>query len=80
MWFASTQVCYFDSVFYKLLRDQDLEMSSSKGVMRQVEEKYAMNEIDLIVWSNKIDLLALSNAKGKLLVVIITLILNEWSY
>lgn len=80
MWFASTLVCYFDSVFYKLLRDQDLEMSSSKGVMRQVEEKYAMNEIDLIVWSNKIDLLALSNAKGKLLVVIITLILNEWSY
>lgn len=34
--------------------------------MRQVEEKYAMNEIDLIVWSNKIDLLALSNAKGSL--------------
>lgn len=41
-------------------------MSSVKGVMRQVEEKYAMNEIDIIVWSNKIDLLALSNVKGML--------------
>lgn len=40
-------------------------MNSLKGMMRQVEEKYAMNEIDIIVWSNKIDLLALSNAKGK---------------
>lgn len=29
-----------------------------------MEEKYAMNEIDIIIWSNKIDLLALSNAKG----------------
>lgn len=39
-------------------------MSSVKGAMRLVEEKYAMNEIDIIIWSNKIDLLALSNVKG----------------
>lgn len=39
-------------------------MAAVKGMMRQVEEKYAMNEIEIIVWSNKIDLLALSNAKG----------------
>lgn len=39
-------------------------MSTVKGAMRLVEEKYAMNEIDIIIWSNKIDLLALSNAKG----------------
>lgn len=30
-----------------------------------MEEKYAMNEIDIIIWSNKIDLLALSNVKGE---------------
>ncbi|XP_065206566.1 anaphase-promoting complex subunit 4-like [Planococcus citri] len=40
-------------------------MSSVKGAMRLVEEKYAMNEIDIIIWSNKIDLLALSNIKGE---------------
>lgn len=52
-------------------------MSSSKGVMRQVEEKYAMNEIDLIVWSNKIDLLALSNAKGELFVIYFLISAND---
>ncbi|CAG9791967.1 unnamed protein product [Diatraea saccharalis] len=33
--------------------------------MRQMEERHVANQIDLMVWSNRLDLLALSNFKGE---------------
>lgn len=33
--------------------------------MRQMEERHVANQVDLMVWSNKLDLLAISNFKGK---------------
>lgn len=33
--------------------------------MRQMEEKHVANQVDLMVWSNRLDLLALSNFKGE---------------
>ncbi|CAG9563159.1 unnamed protein product [Danaus chrysippus] len=33
--------------------------------MRQMEEKHVANKVDLMVWSNRLDLLALSNFKGE---------------
>ncbi|XP_014251686.1 anaphase-promoting complex subunit 4 [Cimex lectularius] len=33
--------------------------------MRQLEERHLATKVDLLVWSNKMDLLALSNAKGE---------------
>lgn len=32
--------------------------------MKQVEEKHVANRVDLMVWSHRLDLLALSNFKG----------------
>jgi hypothetical protein len=34
------------------------------NAMRQLEERHMATKVDLVVWSNKMDLLALSNAKG----------------
>ncbi|XP_063635710.1 anaphase-promoting complex subunit 4 [Cydia splendana] len=33
--------------------------------MRQLEERHVANQVDLMVWSNRLDLLALSNFKGE---------------
>lgn len=33
--------------------------------MRQMEERHVANQVDLMVWSNRLDLLALSNFKGE---------------
>ncbi|XP_073948554.1 LOW QUALITY PROTEIN: anaphase-promoting complex subunit 4-like [Choristoneura fumiferana] len=33
--------------------------------MRQIEERHVANQVDLMVWSNRLDLLALSNFKGE---------------
>lgn len=33
--------------------------------MRQVEERHVAYQVDLMVWSNRLDLLAISNFKGK---------------
>ncbi|KAL1138965.1 hypothetical protein AAG570_009026 [Ranatra chinensis] len=35
------------------------------NAMRQLEERHMATKVDLMVWSNKMDLLALSNAKGE---------------
>ncbi|CAH2063278.1 unnamed protein product, partial [Iphiclides podalirius] len=32
--------------------------------MRQVEERHVAYQVDLMVWSNRLDLLAISNFKG----------------
>jgi hypothetical protein len=36
--------------------------------MRQMEERHVANQVDLMVWSNRLDLLALSNFKGSYLI------------
>lgn len=33
--------------------------------MRQVEERHVTYQVDLMVWSNRLDLVAISNFKGK---------------
>ncbi|XP_046395508.1 anaphase-promoting complex subunit 4 [Ischnura elegans] len=38
---------------------------SSSNAMRQLEERHVANEVDLMVWSNRMDLLALSNVRGE---------------
>jgi len=32
--------------------------------MRQLEERHVATKVELMVWSNKMDLLALSNVRG----------------
>lgn len=32
--------------------------------MRQLEERHMATKVDIMIWSNKMDLLALSNSKG----------------
>lgn len=33
-------------------------------IIRQLEERHVASKVDLMVWSSKMDLLALSNTKG----------------
>uniref|UniRef100_A0A1B6CIQ6 Anaphase-promoting complex subunit 4 n=1 Tax=Clastoptera arizonana TaxID=38151 RepID=A0A1B6CIQ6_9HEMI len=37
----------------------------SSNAMRQLEERHVANKVELMVWCNKMDLLALSNVKGE---------------
>lgn len=32
--------------------------------MRQMEEKHVANQIDLMIWNHRLDLIAISNYKG----------------
>lgn len=41
---------------------------SSGNAMRQLEERHVATKIELMVWSTKLDLLALSYANGKILI------------
>ncbi|XP_054268387.1 anaphase-promoting complex subunit 4 isoform X2 [Macrosteles quadrilineatus] len=38
----------------------------SGHIIRQLEERHVASKVDLMVWSNKMDLLALSNTKGEI--------------
>ena len=38
------------------------------GAFRQVDEKHVSAEVDLMVWSPKFDLVALSNGQGEVLI------------
>ncbi|KAG8329158.1 hypothetical protein J6590_093351 [Homalodisca vitripennis] len=38
----------------------------SGHIIRQLEERHVAIKVDLMVWSNKMDLLALSNSKGEI--------------
>ncbi|XP_071452443.1 anaphase-promoting complex subunit 4 [Hetaerina americana] len=38
---------------------------SSSNAMRQLEERHVANEVELMVWSNRMDLLALSNVRAE---------------
>jgi len=44
---------------------------TSSNAMRQLEERHVATKVELMVWSNKMDLLALSNVRGRLLQVYI---------
>jgi len=37
---------------------------TSSNAMRQLEERHVATKVELMVWSNKMDLLALSNVRG----------------
>ncbi|KAG8224832.1 hypothetical protein J437_LFUL002279 [Ladona fulva] len=37
----------------------------SSNAMRQLEERHVANEVEMMVWSNRMDLLALSNVRGE---------------
>lgn len=39
--------------------------------IKQIEEKNVASEIELMLWSNRMDIVALANAKGKFLIIII---------
>jgi hypothetical protein len=39
---------------------------TSSNAMRQLEERHVATKVELMVWSNKMDLLALSNVRGKI--------------
>lgn len=39
---------------------------TSSNAMRQLEERHVATKVELMVWSTKMDLLALSHANGKL--------------
>jgi anaphase-promoting complex subunit 4 len=38
---------------------------TSSNAMRQLEERHVATKVELMVWSNKMDLLALSNVRGE---------------
>ena len=40
-------------------------MMPEPGAFRQVDEKHVSAEVDLMVWSPKFDLVALSNVQGE---------------
>ena len=40
------------------------------GAFRQVDEKHVTSEVDLMVWSPKFDLVALSNGQGEVCTVV----------
>jgi hypothetical protein len=54
---------------------------TSSNAMRQLEERHVATKVELMVWSNKMDLLALSNVRGKINgFSICILLISEFSF
>lgn len=48
----------------------------SAPIIRQLEERHVASKVDLMVWSSKMDLLALSNTKG----ILTLFLLNHYPF